>query len=135
MCINITIWHTGSGNTSVIGFTSSVFNGNYASGSQAFGWGGYGTPTDEEYKESVAIPNTMLYFNVPKTEICGYECIPNWTGESWSTCLDGKQSRIETDGCENTRTSVQNCTPTSNTTLIVGVGVAVMIGYLMMKKK
>jgi len=39
-------------------------------------------------------------------------CVPLWTGGAWSTCTSsGTQTRTETDGCGNTRTATQSCTP------------------------
>jgi len=65
-CITITIWHTGSGNDAVIGFTATDGD-RTLTGDRAFGWGGYGTPTDTEYKKIVT-PYILEWFGV--TELC-----------------------------------------------------------------
>ncbi len=85
----------------------------------------------------ISIVNTMNYLGIPRTEICGQECTPNWTGGVWSICQNNTQSRIETDGCGNTRTETRSCTPSSNNTLIyAGLAAAgLVIIYLSMKKK
>jgi len=99
VCVTITIWHTGSGTNAVIGFQSSSLDGLYASSSQAWGWGGMGTPTDAEYLQTVAIPKTIAYlgtkwqslYGTPMTvnNICGQGTPPPTPGGSGMILLIG----------------------------------------------
>jgi len=67
--VTISIWHKGSGRNAVIGFRSSVRDGRYAEGDQAWGWGGYPKISDVDYMKTVAIPRTMSYLNITRDEI------------------------------------------------------------------
>lgn len=71
MCISISIGHSGSGNNAIIYFNATDETGLNLYGDRAFGWGGYGTPTDEEYKASVT-DYILGWFGKPETELCDY---------------------------------------------------------------
>ena len=91
-CITVTVYHSGSGGSAIIGYKSSSLDGQFAEGNQAFGWGGMGTPTDAEYLSTVAIPGTIQYlgakwlslYGVPMTtnDICGQGVPPGSTGDN-----------------------------------------------------
>jgi len=72
-CVNVWISHSGSGNNAVIKFTSSSIDGRYAQGSQAWGWGGMGSPSDAEYLETKVIPNTLSYLGGKFKKVYGRE--------------------------------------------------------------
>ncbi len=69
-CISITIGHKTSGGSQIIYFNATDGIRNLY-GDRAFGWGGYGTPTDAEYKLSVT-PYILSWFGKPETELCDY---------------------------------------------------------------
>lgn len=69
-CISISIGHKTSGGSQIIYYNATDGIRNLY-GDQAFGWGGMGTPTDEEYKLSVT-PYILSWFNKPETELCSY---------------------------------------------------------------
>jgi len=98
-CVTITITHRNWGDpkNAVIGFYSSQLDGNYAEGDRAWGWGGYGTPTDEEYLQSEAIPKTLSYLGgkfksiygreMLRTDICGQGALP--------ACVEGTTRTVK----------------------------------------
>lgn len=96
MCISITISHWTRRGSAIIGF-SATDGSRTVTGDQAWGWGGYGTPTDEEYKKDVT-PYILGWFGKPESELCGYipSCVPSWTCEVLS-------NGYESDGCGNRR--------------------------------
>ncbi len=69
-CVKIKIYYRGTGKNAVIGFTSTVRDGRYAEGEQAWGWGGYPKIERDDYFKTVAIPKTMSYFGITRKEIC-----------------------------------------------------------------
>ena len=128
VCVSITITHRNWGDprNAVIGYYSSSLDGNYAQGDNAWGWGGYGTPTDAEYLENTAIPKTISYLNatfkslygrdMKRTDVCGQEgwtppCTPVWVCES---PLNG----YEADGCGNRRANPACNPPQGNISFV-----------------
>jgi hypothetical protein len=69
-CISITIGHSGSGDNAVIYFNATDGIRDLY-GDRAYGWGGQGTPTDDEYKASVTA-YVLEWFGKPVSELCGY---------------------------------------------------------------
>ncbi len=69
-CISISIGHKTVNGDAIIYFNATDGVDNLY-GDQAFGWGGMGTPTDEEYKASVT-PYILGWFGKPETELCSY---------------------------------------------------------------
>lgn len=116
MCISISIRHFTSNGYPIIGFTATD-GSRTLTGDRAFGWGGNGTPTDEEYK-LIVTPYILSWFNKPETELCDYvaPCIPNWQIGEWGICQpDNTQTRTVTDlnNCNITTgkpTETQLCT-------------------------
>ncbi len=66
VCITVSVGHSGSGTNAIIYFNATDGNLNLY-GDQAFGWGGYGTPTDTEYKSAVT-PYILDWFGVSGTQ-------------------------------------------------------------------
>jgi len=76
MCISISIWHSGSGGSAIIGWTATNGITTY-SGDHAWGSGGHPLWTNAEY---LAIVTPIIlgtsYFNKPASELCGAPPVP-----------------------------------------------------------
>lgn len=69
-CISITIGHKTSNGLAII-YYNATDGIRSLYGDQAWGWGGMGTPTDEEYKAQVT-PYVLSWFGATVVDLCGY---------------------------------------------------------------